>query len=891
MDPQLKCFIDENKIEIPPEWGLPSPNPEAAYKSMAKYAKSILPMSDAQVCNMNLAWEFTTRHFGLYMSDAKVLDYEDAKARMDMSTSCGAPFSQLYKTKAEMFAEDPNIDSFLREDWETLANNSMWTALFTNSLKEELRTEEKIDANSIRTFTAGGVDMTLHGTRLFVDMNEKMYASHLKSSAAVGMSPYYGNWHRLFLKLKSFRKGYALDESAYDSSLRTYMMWGCALLRWKMLALEHRTLPNLLRIKTYYRNLIWSLIIGPNGVIVMKQGGNPSGSVNTISDNTLVLYTLLAYAWISNAPEDLRTYEEFEQHTAKALVGDDNTWTVSDTAHEFFNARTVIHQWNQIGVTTTTDSLEPRKAEDLDFLSAHTIFIDGVAVPVYSRVKLMTSLLYAPKEGIGPAVTLERAAALLSVGWTDLVFRRFCRKLIRWLLKKFDDVLFEDARWITAKTQIKDDSFYYRLFTGRQPIFLRCQSFGACVKWSPPNKNDMSRVNRNRRGVQPRRRRPQQQPQQQRKAPEQRAIIVREPKAKAIHPTTAALHTLAPCSVHYLQALEAPFSLMAEVCIPDMHAVSSKKVKVLTRGTFETSSTTGVGWITLNPWRADSVGPLVAKTSASYTGSEATVFNSVAPGVTIGVGTKFPYPDTAWGLNGISHRIVGVGLRVRYTGIELYRGGRAIMIRMPDNKQSLGNESVASLFGYSQAKSFPVTNEWTMVAYKPVRPAEFEYSDTPGTADVILDSCMVYGVSGTAGPSTASAIFEYEVVTHVEYIGEIDAITVSHSDVVGMSQIRNATMRDRPTKKEGKAVWSTLKEIGNNVLNFASPLVEDSIKQGATQSIMSGVWDAGKNALSYLGKIPGRIEAGAYSALRNTFSGGLLDTLGGVLEGGAMMLL
>jgi hypothetical protein len=265
--------------------------------------------------------------------------------------------------------------------------------------------------------------------------------------------------------------------------------------------------------------------------------------------------------------------------------------------------------------------------------------------------------------------------------------------------------------------------------------------------------------------------------------------------------------------------------------------------------------------------------------------------SSVAAGVLGVAGTKFPYPASAWGPAGISHRIVGVGLRVRYTGIELYRGGRAVMIRIPDNKQSLGNESVSSLFGYSQAKSFPVTDQWTMVAYKPVRPVEFEYSDTAGTATGSSDHTMVYGVTGTAGPSNASAIFEYEVITHVEYIGEVDAITVSHSDVVGMSEIRNATMRDRPTKSEGKAVWKTLKDIGNNVMKFASPMVEDSIKQGVTQSIMSSVWNSGKNALGYLQKIPARIEAGAYSALRNTFSGGILETLGELAEGGAMMLL
>jgi hypothetical protein len=262
-----------------------------------------------------------------------------------------------------------------------------------------------------------------------------------------------------------------------------------------------------------------------------------------------------------------------------------------------------------------------------------------------------------------------------------------------------------------------------------------------------------------------------------------------------------------------------------------------------------------------------------------------------ATGTVAVLGTKFPYASATWGANGISHRIVGVGLRVRYTGIELYRGGRAVMVRIPDNKQALGLESVNSLYGFSQAKTFPVTDQWTMVAYKPVRPAEFEYSATAGTAGGFLDYNMLYAVSGTAGPSNSSAIFEYEIITHVEYIGEIDAITVSHSDVVGMSLVRNATMQDRPTKHEGKTLWSTISDIGNSILETASPMMHDSIRQGATQSLMSGFWEAGKGALGYLKKIPGRIEAGALSALKSTFSGGLLETLGELAEGGALMLL
>jgi len=464
MDPQIKSFVDEVGIEIPPEWGLPTPNARAAYKSLSKYGKDIPPHSKSMVEDMNLAWDMTTQHFGLYMKDSRVLSYEEAKSHLDMSTSSGAPFNQYYPTKQELFDNDPDIDPWLIEDWEVMADDRLeWTCLFTNSLKEELRTEEKIAENSIRTFLSGGTDAVVHGTRLFVDQNEKMNASHLQSASAVGMSPLKGKWDRLFRKLNVFRKGYALDESQYDSSLRAYMMWGCARFRWKMLRKEDQTPANKRRILVYYRNLVNTVVICPDGVLVMKKTGNPSGSVNTINDNTLILYTLLAYAWIRTAPSDFQSYGSFEAHTAKALVGDDNTWTVSDVAHEFFNAHSIINEWKIIGITTTTDSMEPRRAAELDFLSAHTVFVEGQAVPVYDRTKLMTSLLYAKREHLTPAVTLERTAALLSIGWTDIPFRHFCYDVIDWIIKKYDSTMKDDPRWILAKCQIKTDDQYLKL--------------------------------------------------------------------------------------------------------------------------------------------------------------------------------------------------------------------------------------------------------------------------------------------------------------------------------------------------------------------------------------------------------------------------------------------
>lgn len=491
IDCNVKMFIDNEGIAMPDAWGIPVPNPEAAYKSLAKYAKAILPMQEDEVYDMNLAWEWTERHFGLYMSNSDVLSVEEAVDHLDMSTSSGAPFNVLYPKKKELFENDPGIVAWLEEDWKLLGIDPDWTGLATNSLKEELRTKKKIEDNSIRTFTSMATDLTVHGTRLFVDMNEKMYDSHLMTASVVGMSPYDGNWNILYKKLNKFRNGYALDEKEYDSSLRVYLMWGCAQFRFKMLAPEFRTKENRLRIQTYYRNLINTLILTPEGIIIQKKTGNPSGSCNTITDNTLILYTLMAYAWIRTSKQknvQLTTYEDFETHTRKALVGDDNTWTVSDEAHDFYNAHSVIDIWKTLGVTTTTDSMEAREAEYLDFLSAQFLPMDGVMVPIYDREKVMNSIYYAPKKKHSPCVTLERTAALLSIGWTDLQIRKFCRELIAYLIEQYDSVLRDDEHWIRAKTQIMSDEVYRERFTG---IRLHPQSAsGKRERLTMPDKKD-----------------------------------------------------------------------------------------------------------------------------------------------------------------------------------------------------------------------------------------------------------------------------------------------------------------------------------------------------------------------------------------------------------------
>jgi len=465
-------------------WGLPIPNKAAAYISLAKYAKSSPVMGQRETVAMNVAFQWMERQFGTHMCNSKVKELEEVLKGMDRSTSTGSPWNKRFKTKGDMYVvkEDGNIEykwqempAYMEEDWDRLMEET-YTAIFGNSLKEEVRATEKIAANSLRTFTAGPVEMTAHGNRLFEDMNDKFYASHLQTASVVGFTPLKGGWNNLIEKLRCHPNGFALDESQYDSSLWAFLMWGVAEFRWNMLRQDDRTEENRQRIRVYYRNLVNTLIITSEGVLVMKQTGNPSGSVNTIVDNTLILYVLLAFGWLMTAPDVRASYEAFEEDVSLALCGDDNTWTVSDGGVRFFNARVLIEVWKGIGIVTTTDCLDPRPVEELDFLSAFTIYDEqsGKALPLYNSRKLLTSLRYS-RQPDNPSMTLTRACALLRVSWADVRMRGYLRELIQYLVVVMDPVLRNDPEWRMAKNQIPTESHLRNLFVGEVPLCLQNQ--------------------------------------------------------------------------------------------------------------------------------------------------------------------------------------------------------------------------------------------------------------------------------------------------------------------------------------------------------------------------------------------------------------------------------
>jgi hypothetical protein len=204
---------------------------------------------------------------------------------------------------------------------------------------------------------------------------------------------------------------------------------------------------------------------------------------------------------------------------------------------------------------------------------------------------------------------------------------------------------------------------------------------------------------------------------------------------------------------------------------------------------------------------------------SDWTGTQvATSFLTSTPlGVKATGQTQMPYSDSQYeylwytgtkNTRGLSIRPVGVGMRVRYIGTNLNQSGRMILARHPDNGDFSGTIA-SSLLDYQTIKTVPVSRQWHNVCYKPTASGDYEFSGNPITnsenqKDIIATTAdlvkyctynMCIYVDGTV-PGNA---FEWEVCSFYEIAGATEGTTRSHTDLNGLSAVRNSTQSGPPT--------------------------------------------------------------------------------------------
>lgn len=373
------------------------PSLKMSYMSFSKYDR---PQYEYDREAMALAHEWTKRHFMPSCVGSKVMSYDEVYLELVKNTSTGYPFGMKWPIKKLI---PPVVCREICDFyWEDLSADSIsYVPIWTCSQKREMRSAAKIEEHKIRTFTAASFEQTICMNRLCLDMNSKFYAGHLKSWSFVGGTKFLGGWQRLYDHLNcggKFPLAYELDETNYDCSLLQDLMYGQVDIRWDYLHSQYKTEVNRRRLQRLYDNAIFALVVMEDGALLQKLTGNPSGSTNTIVDNTMILYKLFAYAFILLAPEKLCTYKYFTENVRAALNGDDNTFTTTEALRDWFNPKTIKEVWDKIGVITKTPSFEPRKLEEVEFLSQRFVRKNGIWCPSPDTDKVLCSLLWASKK-------------------------------------------------------------------------------------------------------------------------------------------------------------------------------------------------------------------------------------------------------------------------------------------------------------------------------------------------------------------------------------------------------------------------------------------------------------------------------------------------------------
>lgn len=312
--------------------------------------------------------------------------------------------------------------------------------------------------------------------------------------------------------------------------------------------------------------------------------------------------------------------------------------------------------------------------------------------------------------------------------------------------------------------------------------------------------------------------------------------------------------TLSECASKYALAVGNPFNSGARgACIPTFPSRSSQKLSAIARGTFEVG-TNGFGFFALSPC-ASNDNDCIFTSTVGYTPTTISIDpdNTLTTGSNYGLAvavhqmSQLPYKSatltdaTAGSGPSMNARIVSCGVRIRYIGTQLDLGGRLTAYVSPSHS-NLNGTSYHGLASRPEAINLAVSRQWSETVVFANTTDETEYPGHAFSLDNQYEVLRaVYPLSNNesmTGGNTGKTIggvpivfaieskggnsFEYEVITHIEFIGKSAApyLTRSHCDIEGLSIVQNAAgsakLERAGTSEHGS--WKTVaKNIGSEV--------------------------------------------------------------------------
>lgn len=241
-------------------------------------------------------------------------------------------------------------------------------------------------------------------------------------------------------------------------------------------------------------------------------------------------------------------------------------------------------------------------------------------------------------------------------------------------------------------------------------------------------------------------------------------------QSKSSNPKTSRSKALDPthgdrCLYDYAKCLADPFNTPAS-CVPVFPSPPSRKVKCVYRGRGVTGINS-MGMVCVAPQQLpfSNYNSIHYSELITYPTGPGDALSVVAAGIAVDHSNS-PYGATEFGNQSdeLKYRLVSLGIRVRYAGTQLNRGGTVRAMQSVFHEDMVGNTSYNNMGLYPACKTVPFGNKWQELLWTPVKRDELDYSYVVSNNDVTMLVMIQSAVKDQP--------FEFEVIGNFEVVGK-----------------------------------------------------------------------------------------------------------------------
>lgn len=233
--------------------------------------------------------------------------------------------------------------------------------IWVDTLKDERRPIEKVNALKTRVFSNGPMDYTILFRKYFLGFIAHLMENRITNEVSIGTNVYSQDWKKTALKLKQKgKKVIAGDFSTFDGTLNSCMME-----RFVHLVNEFYDdgEENALIRQTLFLDVFNSVHLC-DGLIYMTTHSQPSGNPATTPLNCFINSMGLRMCFeecVRGKSKLSPLYEkwsmrDFEEHVSMVSYGDDNVINFSDAVAPYFNMDTITEAFAKFGYVYTDEA-------------------------------------------------------------------------------------------------------------------------------------------------------------------------------------------------------------------------------------------------------------------------------------------------------------------------------------------------------------------------------------------------------------------------------------------------------------------------------------------------------------------------------------------------------